>query len=154
MRAVHNPDVIALALQHPDDPYGDRYTQKGWLRCETRLILGTWHPAYRPLTRAAAGRDLPDDVGLPPAHYAVHVVRYPKGQFGQLLLRIGPYTQCHDAERDADRLNVQLQRAASGAVAKATLFDVSDHGAYRDPYETDTAVLLAAAVEGAGAAPA
>ncbi|MGW7605277.1 hypothetical protein [Streptomyces antimycoticus] len=145
----HGPDVIAVALVHPDDPhvrYGDRYTRKGWLRCETSTILGTWTPAYRMLTRAAASLDLPTDVGMPPAHYAVHIAQCPKGELGQLLLRIGPYTQCHHAERDADRLNAQLQNAE--AVAKTVPFDVSDHASYRDPYEEDIDALLAATVGG------
>ncbi|MEU1948146.1 hypothetical protein ACFW95_05530 [Streptomyces sp. NPDC059474] len=105
----HGPDAIAVALIHPDNPhvrYGDRYTRKGWLRCETSTILGTWTPAYRMLTRAAAGLDLPTDVGMLPANYAVHVARHPKDEFGQLLLRIGPYAQCHHTERIADCLRL------------------------------------------------
>lgn len=145
----HGPDIIAVALVHPDDPhvrYGDRYTRKGWLRCETSTILGTWDPAYWMLTHAAAGLDLPTEVGMPPAHYAVHVAQRP-AELGQLLLRIGPYTQCHHAERDAERLNAQLQNAASEAVAQAVPFDISDHAAYHDPYVEDTDALLATTIE-------
>lgn len=32
-------------------------------------------------------------------------------------------------------------------MAKATLFVVSDHAAYHDPYETDIAALLAATID-------
>lgn len=145
----HGPDVIAVTLVHPDTPhvpYADRYTSKGGLRCETSTILGTWNPAYRMLTYAAASLDLPDDIAMPQAHYAIHIARYPHGEFGQILLRIGPYTQCHHTEHDADRLNALLEKGSTGAVAKATLFVVSDHESYADPYTTDVVALTAAAI--------
>ncbi|RPK23576.1 hypothetical protein EES37_38115 [Streptomyces sp. ADI91-18] len=152
----HGPDMIAVALVHPDTPhaavYAHRYTSKGWLRCQTAAILGVWNPAYAMLTHAAAGLDLPDDVGMAPAHYGVHVeARKPDGT-GYTLLRLGPYTQTWLASRDADRLNTELEgRAATVApgftvTAKGAPFDVSDHENYSDPYKADVAVLLAAAV--------
>jgi hypothetical protein len=49
------------------------YTGRGWLRCETDKSLGVWNPALTPLTHAAAGLHIPDDVGMKPAHYAIHV---------------------------------------------------------------------------------
>ncbi|MEV4871495.1 hypothetical protein [Streptomyces syringium] len=135
------PDAIALALQHPDVPYaryGDRYTRKGWLRCETSLILGTWQPAYRILTHAAAGLDLPTDVGLPPAHYAVHITRP-----GRPLLRIGPYTQCHHADRDATRLRQQLQNTGGASTVTTEPIDFDAIDTYQDPHDQDVDGLLA-----------
>lgn len=131
------PDAIALALQHPDVPYA-RYTRKGWLRCETPLILGTWQPAYRILTHAAAGLDLPNDVGLPPAHYAVHINRP-----GRPLLRIGPYTQCHHADRDATRLRQQLQNSDGASTVTAEPFDFDALDTYQGPQDQDVYDLLA-----------
>ncbi|MEV6383141.1 hypothetical protein AB0M31_27490 [Streptomyces sp. NPDC051773] len=77
----HGPDLIAVALVHPDTPHAAAYlhghqlgyTGKGWLRCETNAIIGVWNPDFTVLTHAAAGLELPDDVGMPPANYAVHV---------------------------------------------------------------------------------
>lgn len=158
----HGPDLIAVALVHPDTPhataYTNRYTSKGWLRCETATILGTWTPAYRMLTHAAAGLDLPADVGMAPAHYGVHVEARKPDSTGYTLLRLGPYNQGRHADHDADRLNAQLATTADTVVpgftltAKGAPFDVSDHAAYSDPYEADAAVLLAAAIEGVSAA--
>ncbi|MGW2612743.1 hypothetical protein ACWC4A_52145 [Streptomyces mirabilis] len=151
----HGTDLIAVTLVHPDEPhahYGDRYTRKGWLRCETRAILGTWTPAYRMLTHAAADLDLPDDVGMAPANYGVHVEARREDGTGYTLLRLGPYTQSRHVDHDADRLNTLLTCTADTAVpgftltAKGAPFDVSDHASYRDPYEADAALLLAAAV--------
>ncbi|WP_411138031.1 hypothetical protein [Streptomyces sp. C10] len=100
----HGPDLIAVALQHPDGsyaPYSARHRKLGWLRCETAKILGVWSPAYAPLTHAAAGLDLPHDVGMDPAHYAVYIeARKPDGK-GYTLLRLGPYTQARHASQDA-----------------------------------------------------
>jgi hypothetical protein len=102
----HGPDLIAVALVHPDTPhaaaYAHRYTSTGWLRCDTSTILGAWQPAYRPLTHAAAGLNLPADTGMTPAHYSVHIeARRPDGT-GCTLLRLGPYyPQTHHADRDA-----------------------------------------------------
>ncbi|WP_331761811.1 hypothetical protein [Streptomyces sp. NBC_01546] len=157
----YGPDLIAVALVHPDTPhaaaYAHRYTSKGWLRRQTAAILGVWNPAYAMLTHAAAGLDLPDDVGMAPPHYGVHVeARKPDGT-GYILLRLGPYTQTWLASRDADRFNTELEGRAATVVpgftvtAKGAPFDVSDHENYSDPYEVDVAVLLAAAVAGVGA---
>jgi hypothetical protein len=71
----YGPDLIAIALEHPGGPYtpyGARYRKIGWLRCETTKILGAWNPAYAPLAHAAAGLDLPDDVDMEPAYYALY----------------------------------------------------------------------------------
>lgn len=157
----HGPDQIAVALVHPDTPHAATYlhghklgyTSKGWLRCETAAILGTWQPAYAILTHAAADLDLPTDVGMDPAHYGVHVEARHSDGTGYTLLRLGPYTQTWLASRDANRLNTQLEGRAATVVpgftvtAKAAPFDVSDHESYTDPYGADVAVLLAAAVE-------
>lgn len=151
----HGPDIIAVALQHPGGsytPYGERYRKLGWLRCETTTILGAWNPAYAPLTHAAAGRDLPDDVGMAPANYGVHVEARRSDGTGYTLLRIGPYFQTWLASRDADRLNTELAGKAATVMpgftvtAKAAPFDVSDHESYDNPYETDATVLLAAVI--------
>ncbi|MFD3932627.1 hypothetical protein [Streptomyces sp. NPDC058614] len=151
----HGPDLIAIALQHPGGsytPYGDRYRRLGWLRCETDKILGMWNPAYAPLTHAAAGLNLPDDVGMTAANYAVHVEARRPDNTGHIVLRLGPYNQTWLADHDADRLNTALAGKAATAipgftvVAKGALFDVSDHGTYDDPYATDPTALLAAAI--------
>ncbi|MFE4825240.1 hypothetical protein ACFRFU_54980 [Streptomyces sp. NPDC056704] len=151
----HGPDIIAVALQHPGGsytPYGARYRKLGWLRCETDKILGAWNPAYEPLTHAAADLDLPDDVGMAPANYGVHVEARRNDATGYTLLRLGPYFQTWLASRDADRLNTELAGKAATVVpgftvtAKAAPFDVSDHESYSDPYKTDAAALLAAAI--------
>ncbi|GDY80726.1 hypothetical protein SAV31267_102110 [Streptomyces avermitilis] len=142
----HDPDLIAVSLVHPDTPHAaaylhghQLYTGRGWLRCETDKILGVWHPALTPLTHAAAGLDLPDDVGMSLAHYAVHVEARRKDNSGRIMLRMGPYTQTWLASRDADRLNTLLEGKAATVVpgftvtAKAAPFDVSDHESYDDP---------------------
>ncbi|MFJ7209517.1 hypothetical protein ACIQWR_39050 [Streptomyces sp. NPDC098789] len=77
----HGPDLIAVALVHPYTPHAAAYlhgrqlgyTNRGWLRCETAGILGLWQPAYTALSHAAAGSELPDDVGMAPAHYGVDI---------------------------------------------------------------------------------
>ncbi|WP_336052115.1 hypothetical protein [Streptomyces sp. CA2R101] len=164
----HGPDLIAVALAYPDTPHAAAYlhghklgyTGTGWLRCETNTILGVWNPAYAMLTHAAAGLDLPADVGMTPALYGIHVEARRPDNTGYTLLRLGPYTQVRHADRDAARLNAKLEGEADTGMpglkvrAVAAPFDVSDHAAYSDPHENDTAVLLAAAVEGAGAVPA
>ncbi|MCZ4125760.1 hypothetical protein [Streptomyces sp. H39-S7] len=154
----HGPDIIAVALQHPSGsyaPYADRYRKLGWLRCETATILGVWQPTYAMLTHAAAGLDLPDDVGMEPAHYATYIeARKPDGK-GYTLLRLGPYTQARHASHDADRLTAALEGRETTVVpgfrvnARPAPFDVSDHELFTDPYEADALTLLAAAVEGA-----
>ncbi|WP_331724022.1 hypothetical protein [Streptomyces sp. NBC_00005] len=161
----HGPDLIAVTLIHPDTPHAAAYrhghqlgyTGRGWLRCETAAILGIWQPAYAMLTHAAADLPLPDDVGMPPALYGVHVEARRPDNTGYLLLRLGPYTQTRHIDRDVDRLNAQLEEKSDTAVpgfklvVKGAVFHVSDHATYRDPYESDAAALLTAAVETANA---
>jgi len=151
----HGPDIIAVALQHPDGsytPYGERYRRLGWLRCETDQILGVWNPSLAPLTHAAAGLDLPVDVGMAPANYGVHVEARRPDNTGYTLLRLGPYNQTWLAGRDAERLNTELAGKAATVLpgftvtAKGAPFHVSDHESYDDPYTTDPAALLAAAI--------
>ncbi|MFE3556963.1 hypothetical protein ACFXKW_19145 [Streptomyces sp. NPDC059193] len=161
----HGPDLIAVALVHPETPHAAAYlhgcqlgyTDRGWLRCETTAILGAWQPAYTMLTHAAANLTLPDDVGMDRAHYGVHVeARRPDGS-GYTLLRLGPYPQTWLASRDADRLNTHLAGRAATAIpgftvtAKDAAFDVSDHASYTDPHGADVTALLASAVAGASA---
>ncbi|WP_225900179.1 hypothetical protein [Streptomyces sp. RLB3-17] len=156
----HGPDIIAVALQHPGGsytPYGARYRKLDWLRCEMDKILGAWNPAYEPLTHAAADLDLPDDVGMAPANYGVHVeARRSKGT-GYTLLHLDPYCQTWLASRDADRLNTELAGKAATVLpgftvtAKAAPFHVSDHASYTDPSGADVAALLADANAGVSA---
>ncbi|MEU9594381.1 hypothetical protein AB0D84_32330 [Streptomyces sp. NPDC048193] len=161
----HGTEVIAVALVHPDT--GDAaaylhgrqlgYDGRGWLRCATTAILGTWQPAYAMLTHAAANLPLPDDVGMAPAHYGVHVEARRADGTGRTLLRLGPYFQTWVASHDADRLNTELAGRAATVLpgytvtAKDALFDVSDHESYTDPYVTDVTALLADALAGASA---
>ncbi|MFJ6393953.1 hypothetical protein ACIQJT_40980 [Streptomyces sp. NPDC091972] len=156
----HGPDLIAVALRHPDTPHAAAYlhghqlgyTNRGWLRCETSKILGIWQPAYTMLTHAAANLPLPDDVGMNPAHYGVHVEARRSDNTGRILLRLGPYTQTWHASRDADRLNTELEGRAAPVLpgftvtAKAAPFHVSDHASYADPYDTDIVALLTDAI--------
>ncbi|MFE9468785.1 hypothetical protein ACFYNW_35200 [Streptomyces virginiae] len=156
----HGTETIAVTLVHPDTGHAEGYlhgrqlgyTDRGWLRCETTAILGMWQPAYAMLTHAAANLPLPDDVGMAPAHYGVHVeARKPDGT-GYTLLRFGPYTQTWLASRDADRLNTELEGRAATALPGFTVtatsapFDVSGHEDYSDPYENDAVALLAATI--------
>ncbi|MFE2609941.1 hypothetical protein ACFXDI_43000 [Streptomyces mirabilis] len=152
----HGPDIIAVALQHPDGsyaPYGDRYRRLGWLRCETSTILGVWNPAYAPLTHAAAGLDLPENVGMEPANYAIYIEARKADGKGYTMLRLGPYNQTRHASQDADRLTAALDGRATVVVpgftvtARPAPFDVSDHKLFTDPYEVDAVALLAAAIE-------
>ncbi|WP_069772183.1 hypothetical protein [Streptomyces sp. LUP30] len=161
----HGPDLIAVALVHPDTPHAAAYlhghqlgyTNRGWLRCETTAILGIWQPAYAMLTHAAANLPLPDDVGMAPAHYGVHVEARRSDNTGYTLLRLGPYTQTWLASRDADRLNTELEGRAATAIpgftvtAKDAVFHVSDHESYADPHDTDIIALLADAIAGVSA---
>jgi hypothetical protein len=135
----HGPDLIAVALQDPGGPYplySARRWKRGWLRCETTKILGVWNPVYAVLTHAAAGLDLPDDVGMVPAHYA-------------------PYTQTRHAQQDYDRIAAALDGRETSLVpghrvcARFAPFDVSDHRLFADPYDADAVALLAATLEGA-----
>ncbi|MEV0492305.1 hypothetical protein [Streptomyces atratus] len=110
------------------------------------------------LTHAAANLLLPDDVGVDPAHYGVHVEARRADGTGHTLLRLGPYTQTWLASRDAERLNTELEGKAATVIsgftvtAKDTPFDVSDRERYADPYEADVVALLADAVAGVSAA--
>lgn len=156
----HGPDLIAVALVHPDTPHAAaylhgrqlRYTERGWLRCQTNSILGAWQPGYAMLTHATAGLPLPDDVGMEPAHYGVHVEARRSDNTGFTLLRLGPYTQTWLASRDADRINTELEGQAATVIpgfavtAKEAPFHVSDHESYADPYGADIAALLADAI--------
>ncbi|MEU9031480.1 hypothetical protein AB0D46_28985 [Streptomyces sp. NPDC048383] len=155
----HGPDVIAVALVHPGTPhaaaYAHRYTRKGWLRCETTAILGLWQPAYTALSHAASGLDLPDDVGMSPAHYGVDVEARQADGSGFTLLRLGPYSQTRLASRDADRLTTELDGQEATVVpgftvtAASARFDFDDHENYSDPCRSDITELLAAALVGA-----
>ncbi|MFG2394623.1 hypothetical protein ACGFYF_37930 [Streptomyces lavendulae] len=161
----HGTETIAVALVHPDTGHAEGYlhgrqlgyTDRGWLRCETTAILGTWQPAYAMLTHAAANLPLPDDVGMAPAHYGVHVEARRHDGPGYTLLRLGPYTQTWLASRDADRLNTELAGRAATVVPGFTMtattapFNFGDRENYSDPYRTDVAVLMDAALTGAGA---
>ncbi|MFG2221279.1 hypothetical protein ACGFN1_42060 [Streptomyces sp. NPDC048685] len=96
----HGPEMIAVALVHPDTPHAGAYlhgrqfgyTGRGWLRCETSAILGVWQPGYAMLTHAAANLPLPDDVGMEPARYALYIEarRRDDSLDGYTLLRLGP----------------------------------------------------------------
>ncbi|MFD7860604.1 hypothetical protein ACFV6B_40985 [Streptomyces microflavus] len=143
------PDVIAIALEHPDGPhtpYGAAYRRLGWLRCDTAAILGTWSPAYAPLTHAASGLDLPATIGMDPAHYAVHVQAQTPGAL-RTLLRLGPYTQTGHATRDADRLTTLLAEQAADVpgghlAATTTPYDPARHHLFTDPYGADPGSFL------------
>ncbi|MBB1252549.1 hypothetical protein H3146_04055 [Streptomyces sp. OF3] len=160
----HGPDVIAVALVHPDTPHAAAYlhghqlgyTGRGWLRCETTTILGAWQPAYTALTHAAAGLPLPDDVGMDPAHYGVHVSARHTDGTTDTLLRLGPYPQTWLASRDADRLNTELEGTAASlsgltaVTAETAPFNVADHEGYTDPYDAYVTALLADLLAGVG----
>ncbi|MER7050072.1 hypothetical protein ABT391_35150 [Streptomyces jumonjinensis] len=146
----HGPDQIAVTLPHPDTSHAaaHRYTNNGWLRCETTTILGVWQPAYAMLTHAAAGLPLPDDVGMPPAHYSVHVEARCSDGTSYSLLRLGPYTQTWLASRDADRLSTALEGKRATIIPGFTItadapFDVSDHESYVVPYKAEASAFLA-----------
>uniref|UniRef100_UPI00366E6DDC hypothetical protein n=1 Tax=Bacillus tropicus TaxID=2026188 RepID=UPI00366E6DDC len=163
----HGPDLIAVALVHPDTPHAAAYlhgrqlgyAERGWLRCPTDVILGFWQPGYTMLTHAAAGLTLPDDVGMEPAHYALHIEARKRDDSldGYTLLRLGPYTQTRHAQQDYDRLAAALDgretTIAPGfrVAARFGPFDVSDHQLFADPYEADAVALLDAAVAGVNA---
>ncbi|MEU5234043.1 hypothetical protein AB0G82_32920 [Streptomyces anulatus] len=155
----HGPDLIAVTLENPGGPYapyGARHRKLGWLRCETTRILGVWNPAYVPLTHAAAGLDLPDDVGMEPAHYALYVeARRRDGSLdGHTLVRLGPYTQTRHAQQDHDRLTAALDGQETTLIPgyRVTVrfgpLCVSDHQLFTAPSEADATDLLAVALEG------
>ncbi|MEV5568032.1 hypothetical protein AB0L54_35045 [Streptomyces sp. NPDC052196] len=163
----HGPDLIAVALVHPDTPHAGAYlhgrqlgyTERGWLRCETTAILGVWQPGYTMLTHAAANLSLPDDVGMEPAHYALYIEARKRDDSldGFTLLRVGPYTQTRHAQQDYDRLTAALEGRETTLLpghrvaARYAPFDVSDHQLFADPYEADAVALLDAAVAGVSA---
>ncbi|MEU7088083.1 hypothetical protein [Streptomyces achromogenes] len=158
----HDADVIAVALVHPDTPHAAAYlhgrqldyTDRGWLRCKTTAILGVWQPGYAMLTHAAVGLPLPDDLGMDPAHYALHIeVRKRDDNLdGFTLLRLGPYTQTRHAQQDHDRLTAALDGRETTLVpgfrvsARYAPFVASDHQQFADPYAADAVTLLDAAV--------
>ncbi|MGW3269029.1 hypothetical protein [Streptomyces sp. NPDC001056] len=163
----HGPDMIAVALVHPDTPHAGAYlhgrqlgyTERGWLRCKTSVILGFWQPGYTMLTHAAAGLPLPDDVGMDPAHYALYIEARKRDDTldGFTLLRLGPYTQTWHAQQDYDRLTAALDGKETSLVpghrvsVRYAPFDVSDHQLFTDPCEADAVTLLDAAVVGVSA---
>ncbi|MFD8902674.1 hypothetical protein [Streptomyces ardesiacus] len=161
----HDPDLIAVALVHPDTPHASAYlhgrqlgyTERGWLRCETSAILGFWQPGYAMLTHAAANLPLPDDVGMTPAHYALYteVRRRDDSRDGSTVLRLGPYTQTRHAQQDHDRITAALAGRETTLVpghrvsVRYAPFDVSDHQMFADPYKADAVALLDDVLEGA-----
>lgn len=161
----HGPDMIAVALVHPDTPHAAGrgrqlgYADRGWLRCETTVILGFWQPGYAMLTHAAAGLPLPDDTGLEPAHYALYIEARKRddSRDGSTLLRLGPYTQTRHAHQDYDRLTAALDGRETTLVPGCRVstrfgpFDVSDHQQFADPYDADAVALLNSAVAGVSA---
>ncbi|MFG3158005.1 hypothetical protein ACGF7W_38900 [Streptomyces sp. NPDC048219] len=163
----HGPDLIAVALVHPDTPHAGAYlhgrqlgyTERGWLRCKTSAVLGFWQPGYTMLTHAAVGLTLPDDVGMEPAHYALYIEARKRDDSldGFTLLRLGPYTQTRHAQQDYDRITAALDGRETTLVpghrvaARFGPFDVSDHQLFADPYEADAVALLDAAVAGVSA---
>ncbi|WP_331763973.1 hypothetical protein [Streptomyces cyaneofuscatus] len=158
----HGPEMIAVALVHPATPHAAAYrngrelgyTERGWLRCHTSEILGIWQPGYETLTHAAANLPLPADLGMEPAHYALHIeARKRDGSLdGYTLLRLGPYTETRHAQQDGDRLTAALDGRETTLAPgfRVTMrfgpFNVSDHQLFTDPYETDVVALLNAAV--------
>ncbi|MFH9298863.1 hypothetical protein [Streptomyces sp. NPDC017520] len=145
----HGPDLIAVTLENPEGPYtphGTRYRKLGWLRCQTTKILGAWNPAYTPLTHAAAALDLPDDVGMEPAHYALYIEARKRDDTrnGHTLLRLGPYTETRHAQQDGDRLAAALDGRETTLVpghrisARFGPFNVSDHHMFADSYAATT----------------
>ncbi|MFJ3043832.1 hypothetical protein [Streptomyces tendae] len=163
----HGPDMIAVALVHPDTPQAGAYlhgrqlgyTNRGWLRCNTTSIVGFWQPGYTMLTHAAADLPLPDDTGMAPAHYALYIEARKRDDSldGFTLLRLGPYTQTRHAQHDHDRITAALDGRETTLVPGHRVsvrfgpFDVSDHPLFADPYEADAVALLDAAVAGASA---
>ncbi|MFJ2774286.1 hypothetical protein [Streptomyces sp. NPDC087300] len=163
----YGPDMVAVALLHPDTPHARvclhgrqiGYTERGWLRCATTAILGFWQPGHAMLTHAAAGLVLPDGVGMEPAHYALRIETRERDDSldGFTLLRLGPYTQTCHAQQDYDRLTAALDGREITLVpghrvsARFGPFDVSDHQLFDAPYEADAVALLNAAIVGASA---
>lgn len=158
----HGPEMIAVALVHPATPHAAAYrnarelgyTERGWLRCPTSAILGIWQPGYETLNHAAANLPLPDDVGMEPAHYALHIkARKRDGSpDGYTLLRLGPYTQTGHAQQDGDRLTAVLDGQETTLVPGHRLsvrvgpLVISDHKLFTDPHGADVVALLDTAV--------
>ncbi|MDX2915993.1 hypothetical protein [Streptomyces griseiscabiei] len=164
----YGPDMIAVALVHPDSPHAGAYlhgrqlgyTNRGWLRCNTTSIVGFWQPGYTMLTHAAADLPLPDNVGMDPAHYALYIEARKRDDSpdGFTLLRLGPYTQTRHAQQDYDRLTAAALEGRETTLVPGHRvsvrfgpFDVSDHQLFADPYEADAVALLNAAVAGVSA---
>ncbi|WP_329564348.1 hypothetical protein OG711_38400 (plasmid) [Streptomyces uncialis] len=162
----HGTDQIAVSMVHPDTPHAAYlhrrhlgYTERGWLRCNTTAILGTWQPAYATLTHAAASIPLPDDLGMEPAHYALYIEARKRDDSldGFTLLRLGPYTQTRHAQQDYDRLTAALDgretTLAPGYRISARFgpLGVSDRQMFTAPYQADAAALLNAAIAEANA---
>ncbi|MGV9883342.1 hypothetical protein [Streptomyces sp. NPDC003006] len=163
----HGPDMIAVALAHPDTGHAAAYlhgrqlgyAERGWLRCKTSAILGFWQPGYAMLTHAVAGLPLPDDIGMELAHYALYIEARKRDDSldGYTLLRVGPYTQTRHAQQDYDRIAAALEGRETTLVPGHRVsvrfgpFDVSDHPLFVDPYEADAVALLDAAVAGVSA---
>ncbi|MGP3633879.1 hypothetical protein ACTU45_11010 [Streptomyces sp. 24-1644] len=159
--------MIAVALVHPATPHAAAYrngrelgyTHRSWMRCQTSAILGIWQPGYETLTHAAANLSLPDDLGMDPAHYALHIKARKRDDSpdGHTLLRLGPYTQTGHAQQDHDRIAAALDEQETTLVPGHRVsvrfgpLDVSDHQLFTDPYSTDVVVLLNTAVAGSGA---
>ncbi|MFD3851404.1 hypothetical protein ACFWVB_36825 [Streptomyces microflavus] len=155
--------MIAVTLVHPATPHaaayrngrGLGYIERGWLRCPTSAILGIWQPGYETLTHAVANLPLPDDVGMEPAHYALHMEA--RKRDGYTLLRLGPYTQTHHAQQDHYRLTAALAGQDTTLVPGHRVsvgfgpLDVSDHQLFANPCGTDVVALLNTAVVGSGA---
>ncbi|GAA2733449.1 hypothetical protein [Streptomyces nogalater] len=156
--------MIAVALVYPDAPHAAAYlhgrqlgyTDRGWLRCQTTTILGVWQPGYAMLTHAAAGLPLPDNLGMEPAHYALHIEarRRDNSRDGFTLLRLGPYTQTRHAQQDYNRLTAALDGREATLVPghrvsmRYAPFDIRDHQRFAHPYEADVVALLYAAFAG------
>ncbi|MEW2290240.1 hypothetical protein [Streptomyces sp. NPDC047841] len=152
----HGTDVITVALAPPDTPHATAYlhgrqlgyTSRSWLRGETTAIVGVSQPVYAMLTHTAANLPLPDDVGMAPAHYGVHVEARRSDNTSFRRLRLGPYTHTSLASHDADRLTTQLEGQAatllSGFTVTATnaVFGLSDHDSHADPRGATVAALL------------
>ncbi|MFB6814478.1 hypothetical protein ACFCV8_08025 [Streptomyces sp. NPDC056347] len=158
----HGPDTIAIALTHPDTPHAHAYlhghqlgyTEHGWLHCNTTAILGLWQPSYTTLTHAAANLPLPENTGMDPAHYALHIEARKRddNHDSYTLLRLGPYTQTRHAQQDYDRIAAALDGREITLVpghrvsARVGPFCASGHRLFADPYEADAVALLDAAV--------
>ena len=97
----HGPEMIDVALVHPDTPHAAGVPSRPSARPHrTRLAAlrddrdpRRLAPGYAMLTHAAANPPLPDDIGMAPARYGVHVEAHRTDGTSYTLLRLGPYTQ-------------------------------------------------------------